>query len=72
MAYQINLGCIICGKCARHCPVEAISMGFEIFEINKKKCVSCKGYHDEPQCVAVCPVDVVTKSGKHEKRKHYS
>ncbi|GAB1371118.1 hypothetical protein MASR1M45_11800 [Candidatus Kapaibacterium sp.] len=42
MAYQINLGCIICGKCARHCPVEAISMGFEIFEINKKSVYHAK------------------------------
>ena len=68
MAYQINLGCIICGKCARHCPVDAIYLGVDIFEINPKKCVSCKGYHSEPQCVAVCPVDVVTKVRKHEKR----
>ena len=21
------------------------------------KCTECKGFHDEPQCAAVCPVD---------------
>jgi ferredoxin len=70
MAYQINLGCIVCGKCARHCPVEAIELGYDIYEINPKQCVSCKGYHSEPQCVAVCPVDVVTKVRKRDKKKN--
>jgi ferredoxin len=25
--------------------------------IDPKKCTECIGYFDEPQCVAVCPVD---------------
>jgi ferredoxin len=28
-----------------------------IFVIDPKKCTECMGHFDEPQCVAVCPVD---------------
>lgn len=61
MAYRIKKDCIICGACENVCPVEAISLGEDIYEIDEKKCVECKGYHDEPQCVSVCPVDVIFK-----------
>lgn len=29
----------------------------EFFYIIPDKCTECKGFHDEPQCAAVCPVD---------------
>ena len=29
----------------------------EVFFIIANKCTECKGFHDEPQCAAVCPVD---------------
>lgn len=29
----------------------------EIYYISPDKCTECKGFHDEPQCAAVCPVD---------------
>jgi ferredoxin len=29
----------------------------EFFYIVPDKCTECVGFHDEPQCVAVCPVD---------------
>jgi len=29
----------------------------EIYFIVADKCTECKGFHDEPQCAAVCPVD---------------
>jgi ferredoxin len=29
----------------------------EFFYIVPDKCTECKGFHDEPQCAAVCPVD---------------
>ena len=29
----------------------------EIYYIIPDKCTECKGFHDEPQCAAVCPVD---------------
>ena len=29
----------------------------DIYYIVPGKCTECKGFHDEPQCAAVCPVD---------------
>ena len=29
----------------------------EVFFIVPDKCTECKGFHEEPQCAAVCPVD---------------
>lgn len=29
----------------------------EFYFIVADKCTECKGFHDEPQCAAVCPVD---------------
>ena len=29
----------------------------EAFYIATDKCAECIGFHDEPQCAAVCPVD---------------
>ena len=29
----------------------------EVYFIVADKCTECKGFHDEPQCAAVCPVD---------------
>ncbi len=29
----------------------------EFYYIVTDKCTECKGFHDEPQCAAVCPVD---------------
>ena len=29
----------------------------ELYYIVADKCTECKGFHDEPQCAAVCPVD---------------
>lgn len=29
----------------------------DIYFIVPDKCTECKGFHDEPQCAAVCPVD---------------
>lgn len=34
---------------------EPISMDY--YYISPDKCTECKGFHDEPQCAAVCPVD---------------
>ncbi|MGC6428831.1 MAG: 4Fe-4S dicluster domain-containing protein [Flavobacteriales bacterium] len=30
---------------------------FDTYYIVTDKCTECKGFHDEPQCAAVCPVD---------------
>ena len=29
----------------------------DFYYIVADKCTECKGFHDEPQCAAVCPVD---------------
>lgn len=29
----------------------------EVYYIVADKCTECKGFHQEPQCAAVCPVD---------------
>lgn len=33
----------------------------DYFYIVPDKCTECVGFHDEPQCVSVCPVDAVVK-----------
>jgi len=62
MAYKITDECISCGACISECPVEAISEGDEHTVIDPNVCVECKGHFDEPQCVAVCPVDAIIKA----------
>jgi ferredoxin len=62
MAMKIGEDCISCGACESECPVQAISAGDSIYIIDPKLCVECVGYHDEPQCVAVCPVECISKS----------
>jgi len=37
---------------AKHKPVSN-----EVYFIVTDKCTECKGFHEEPQCAAVCPVD---------------
>ena len=61
MAYRITQDCIVCNKCIKHCPVEAIFLGDDIYEIDADKCVECVGFSNEPNCVSVCPVDVIFK-----------
>ena len=56
MALVINEECIACAACLPECPNEAISEG-DIYIIDPDKCTECVGHYDEPQCVAVCPVD---------------
>ena len=29
----------------------------DVYFISPDKCTECKGFHEEPQCAAVCPVD---------------
>ena len=37
---------------ARHTP-----NAVDTYYITPNKCTECQGFHDEPQCAAVCPVD---------------
>jgi ferredoxin len=38
----------------------------DIYYIVPDKCTECVGFHDEPQCAAVCPVDCCVPDPEHE------
>ena len=40
------------GADVRNSPVAA-----DVYYITPNKCTECQGFHEEPQCAAVCPVD---------------
>ena len=56
MALMITDECINCDVCQPECPNDAISLGPEYYQIDPQRCTECVGHHDEPQCVALCPV----------------
>lgn len=37
----------------------------EVYYIVTDKCTECVGFHDEPQCAAVCPVDCCVPDPDH-------
>ncbi len=37
----------------------------EFYFIVPDKCTECKGFHDEPQCASVCPVDCCIDDENH-------
>jgi ferredoxin len=41
----------------------------EIYYIVADKCTECQGFHDEPQCAAVCPVDCCVPDEDHVETK---
>ena len=66
MAYRIMEECINCHACESECPNDAISRSDTIFVIDPNLCTECVGYHDEPQCVSVCPVDCVVQISENQ------
>jgi len=80
MSYLINEECINCGACEPECPNKAIYAGGEEYELNgemhpalseefyyivSEKCTECVGFHEEKQCVSVCPVDSCVPNPNH-------
>nr|WP_299040274.1 YfhL family 4Fe-4S dicluster ferredoxin [uncultured Psychrobacter sp.] len=65
MALLITDECINCDVCEPACPNEAISEGEDIYVIDPDLCTECVGHFDEPQCVAICPVDCIPKDPDH-------
>lgn len=59
MALVILEECTSCGACETDCPNEAISEGDDHYVIDPERCTECVGFHDEPHCASVCPVDVI-------------
>lgn len=84
MALLITDECINCGACEPECPNTAIYEGgsswalkgqyhdaiqSDFFYIVPDKCTECVGFHDEPQCQAVCPVDCIIVDPEHVETK---
>jgi ferredoxin len=65
MALKITDECINCDVCEPVCPNKAIFQGEVIFQINPALCTECVGHFDEPQCVAVCPVNCIPLDENH-------
>jgi len=59
MALKIADDCIACDACREECPNGAIEENDPIYVIDPDRCTECVGYYDEPQCIAVCPVDCI-------------
>jgi ferredoxin len=36
-----------------------------VYFIVPEKCTECAGFHDDPQCVSVCPVDCIIEDPGH-------
>ncbi|MBX3708181.1 MAG: YfhL family 4Fe-4S dicluster ferredoxin [Gammaproteobacteria bacterium] len=65
MSLIITDECINCDVCEPACPNTAIYQGELIYEIDPDKCTECVGHFDEPQCIAVCPVNCIIKDPNH-------
>jgi ferredoxin len=37
-----------------------------VYYIVPDKCTECQGFHEEPQCAAVCPVDCCIPDALHK------
>lgn len=65
MSLIITDECINCDVCEPVCPNTAIFQGIAIYEIRPENCTECVGHFNEPQCVAVCPVNCIIKDPNH-------
>lgn len=61
MALTITDECINCDVCEPACPNQAIYAGADHYEIDPDRCTECIGHYDQPQCVALCPVDCIPR-----------
>ena len=55
MAYVISSDCLSCGACEATCPIGAIAMGSDHFEIDAGSCIECGS------CAGVCPVGAISQ-----------
>jgi ferredoxin len=69
MALMITHDCINCDVCEPECPNQAISQGIEVYVIDPRRCTECVGHFNEPQCVAVCPVNCIPKDPDHQETR---
>ena len=40
-------------------------LALDIYYITPNKCTECQGFHQEPQCASVCPVDCCVPDVQH-------
>ncbi len=59
MAWDENL-CTYCAICSNNCPVEAITVRKDFFEVNEEKCWRCG------RCVKVCPEKALSVPQSHD------
>jgi ferredoxin len=59
MALMIGAECMSCGLCIEECPNDAILESIPVYIIDPELCTECVGAYDEPQCIKVCPLDVI-------------
>ncbi len=52
-----------------HADDPQIPVSDEIYFIVPDKCTECEGFHEEPQCAAVCPVDCCVPDPQHRETK---
>lgn len=50
--------CTGCSACEPECPNSAIRESGRAYRIDPALCTECIGHYDDPQCVAVCPVEL--------------
>jgi len=48
-----------------------IPVSMDVYFIVSDKCTECVGFHDEPQCAAVCPVDCCVDDPEHRESKEH-
>ncbi len=46
--------------------IELEALNDEVYFIVPDKCTECVGFHEEPQCAAVCPVDCCIPDENHK------
>lgn len=44
-------------------------LSMDVYYIVTEKCTECVGFHDEPQCASVCPVDCCVDDPNHRESK---
>lgn len=58
MPRKINDKCIACGSCASVCPMGAIKLEGDKYEIDPEICINCG------LCETVCPVGAISEETK--------
>ena len=48
---------------------EQDALNYDIYYVIPEKCTECQGFHDEPQCASVCPVDCCVVDENHLETK---